>query len=202
MRSIRSFFSALIVLVAGIALIVISAVEMTDYSRKAEDFSQLTISDIKEGMMIEGDLPYNYGSYEYIKKDKEKEGFGYYYLIDVNTTGFMGLYTNIDELIAKLDRQSEITNRIESFDQIDKVPSVHFKGKVTRMDDEDSQYYMDAISGDMELDSEYIEEYCPKLYIKCIDTSSHPFMLVIGSVCTLAGVVLMFLFVRRKLIGR
>ena len=75
MRTIRTAVTAIVVLVMGIVLIVISVGEMADYSKKGADFSTLTISDIREGMMIEGDLPYNYGSYEQIKKEKEKDGF-------------------------------------------------------------------------------------------------------------------------------
>ena len=57
MRTIRTAVTAIVVLVMGIVLIVISAGEMADYSKKGADFSTLTISDIREGMMIEGDLP-------------------------------------------------------------------------------------------------------------------------------------------------
>lgn len=202
MRSIRSLFTALVVLIAGIALIVVSAGEMMDYSKTGEDFSQLTISDIKEGMMIEGDLPYNYGSYEYIKKEKDKEGFGYYYLIGVNGSGFMGLYTAVDDLIEQLDAQYDDLFNATAPEDIDNVAPVHFKGKVTKMDSEDVNYYRTALTDDIGMDDDSIDEYCLELYIKCVDTSSHPFILIIGIVCTVAGLVLMFFFIRRKIMGR
>lgn len=202
MRTIRTAITAIVVLVMGIALIVISAGEMSDYSKKGADLSTLSVGDIREGMMIEGDLPYNYGSYEKIQKEDEKEGFGFYYLIPVGDDSTVGLYTAIDDLISELDAQSAAYDSAETMDDVDAISPVHFKGKVTAMDSEDITYYRQALTEWYGLDDDYISEHCPYLYIKCVDTSSHPIILVIGIACTVVGVVLFLLFIRRKMMGR
>lgn len=202
MRTIRTAVTAIVVLVMGIVLIVISFGEMADYSKKGADFSTLTISDIREGMMIEGDLPYNYGSYEQIKKEKEKDGFGFYYLIPVGDDSTIGLYTAVDDLIAELDAQSDAYDSAEYLEDLENIAPVHFKGKVTVMDSEDKEYYRQALTDGFGLDDDYISEHCPYLYIKCIDTSGHPIILVVGIVCTVVGAVLFLLFIRRKMMGR
>lgn len=200
MRSIRAFISAITFIVLGIVLIVISATEMTDYSKKGASYSSLEMSDYKEGMMVEGYLPYNYGSYEYIYDEDDKDTMGYYYLIDAGEDGFMGLYTPIDDLIKSLDNQSDEYYAASTEAEFSAIAPVKFKGKVTKMDSDDQKYFKQVLS-----EAGYTDEYiasCPQLYIKCVDTSSHPFMLIIGIVVTVIGLVLMLLFIRRKMMGR
>lgn len=198
MRGIKNIFSALVIMVFGIVMIVISAGEMSDYAKKGEYLASLRLEDIKEGMMIEGDLPYNYGCYEQVQKENGKEGFGFYYLIDVGDEGFMGLYTAVDDLIEKLDAQYAA---LESSPDGTNIPVVHFKGKVTKMDSEDSRLYQQALLG-VGLSYDFVESSCLKLYIKCVDTGSHPVILIIGIAATVIGLVLLLVFIRRKMIGR
>lgn len=202
MRTIRTAVTAIVVLVMGIALIVISVGEMSDYSKKGADFSTLTISDIREGMMIEGDLPYNYGSYVKRQREDEKEGFAFYYLIPVGDDCTLSLYTAIDSLIKELDIQSNAYDNAETMSDFNAITPVHFKGKVTVMDSEDKDFYYQVLTEWFGLDDDYISEHCPYLYIKCIDTSGHPMILVVGIVCTVVGVVLFLIFIRRKMMGR
>lgn len=186
-------------MVFGIVMIVISAGEMSDYSKKGEDYSSLQLEDFKEGMMVEGDLQYNYGCYEKIQKGKDKDGFGFYYLIDAGDDGLMGLYTAVDELVEQLDAQADAYKG--SFLGDNAIPTVHFKGKVTKMDSEDLRLYRQwLIEGGIPED--FIDSQCLDLYIKCIDTNSHPIILIIGIVCAVVGLVLLLLFIRRKMSGR
>ena len=175
--------------------------EMSDYSKKGEEYGTLAMSDYKEGMMVEGELPYNYGSYERIYDEDDKESVGYYYLIDADENGFMGLYTPRKDLITMLDAQVDMLDSASTEAEFSLIQPVTFKGKVTKMDDEDEKFFRQALSSYGYTD-EYINEYCPLLYIKCVDTKSHPILLVAGIAATVVGVVFLLLFVRRKMMGR
>ena len=108
----------------------------------------------------------------------------------------------MDDLIAELDAQSDAYDSAEYMEDLEDIAPVHFKGKVTVMDSEDKEYYRQALTDGFGLDDDYISEHCPYLYIKCIDTSGHPMILVVGIVCTVVGAVLFLLFIRRKMMGR
>ena len=201
MRSIRMLTTGLILLVMGIALIVITGGEMIDYNKKGADYSTLTTADIREGMMIEGELPYNYGWYEKIVDDDKNQSIGYYYLIDAGSEYYMGLYTPVKDLISSLDTQYDEWYYASTEAEYDAITPVTFKGKVTKMDSEDSKFIREYLvnSGFSE---EEADAYVIDLYIKCVDTQSHPLMLVIGIIASVAGLIFVLLFVRRKLMGR
>lgn len=82
----RLLYTGIVLLGIGIAFIVMISGEMADYAKKGADYSTLQWSDFKEGMMIEGDLPVNYGSYEEIVNDDKNKSIGQFYLIDAATT--------------------------------------------------------------------------------------------------------------------
>lgn len=200
MRTVRAFISAITFIVLGIVLIVFTASEMADYSKKGTSYTSLEMSDFKEGMMVEGYLPYNYGSYERVYDEDDNDSIGYYYLIDAGEDGFMGLYTPIDDLIKSLDSQSDDYYAASTEAEFNAITPVKFKGKVTKMDSDDQKYFKQVLS-----EAGYTDEFiasCPQLYIKCVDTTTHPIMLVIGIVATVIGLVLMLIFIRRKMMGR
>ncbi len=205
MRSIRLLTSGLSFLILGIVFIVMIGSEMMDYSKKGEDYSTLTSADFREGMIVEGNLPYNYGSYESIYDEDDKKSVGYFYLIDAGEDGFMGLYTPRKDLIILLDAQADsleaaLQNSEGTYEMPDIQP-VYFKGKVTKMDSEDEKFFRQMLTS-YGCTDDYIDEYCPLLYIKCVDTKSHPILLVAGIVATVVGIVFILLFVRRKIMGR
>lgn len=201
MKSIRLLTTGLTFLILGIVFIVMIGAEMMDYSKKGEEYSTLTMADYKEGMMVEGELPYNFGAYERIYDDDDKKSVGYFYLIDADEYGFMGLYTPRKDLISQLDEQSDMVDAASTEADYALVQPVAFKGKVTKMDDEDEKFFRQCLSSYGYTD-EFIDEYCPLMYIKCVDTKSHPVLLIAGIVATVAGLVFILLFVRRKMMGR
>ena len=201
MRSIRLLTTGLTFLILGIVFIVMIGAEMMDYSKKGEDYSTLTMTDYKEGMMVEGELPYNYGSYERIYDQDDKKSVGFFYLIDADEYGFMGLYTPQKNLISLLDNQADMVDAASTEAEFSLIPPVAFKGKVTKMDSEDEKFFRQCLTSYGYTD-DYIDEYCPMLYIKCVDTKSHPILLIAGIVATVIGLVFILLFVRRKMMGR
>ena len=191
----RLLYTGIALLGIGIAFIVMISGEMADYAKKGDDYSTLQWSDFKEGMMIEGDLPVNYGSYEEIVNDDKNKSIGQFYLIDAGDDCFMGIYTPIDELINSLDDQYDAWYNDED------ISPVHFKGKVTKMDSQDKGFIRDyLISAGYTRDE--VDNYIVDLYIKCVDTESHPVMLIIGIAAAAGGAVFLLMFVRRKIIGR
>lgn len=191
----RLLSTGIVLLAIGIAFIVMISGEMADYSKKGADYSTLQWSDFKEGMMIEGDLPVNYGSYEEIVNDDKDRSIGQFYLIDAGDECFMGIYTPVKELISSLDSQ------YKAWSNDTDISPVHFKGKVTKMDGQDKGFIRDYLVS-AGYTGEEADNCVIDLYIKCVDTESHPVMLIIGIVAAAGGVVFLLLFVRRKIMGR
>ena len=99
------------------------------------------------------------------------------------------------ELINSLDDQHDAWSNGED------ISPVHFKGKVTKMDSQDKGFIRDyLISAGYTRDE--VDNYIVDLYIKCVDTESHPVMLIIGIAAAAGGAVFLLMFVRRKIMGR
>lgn len=203
-NSFRFLTSGIGFLIIGIVLLVMSVGDIIDNAKTPADYSTLQMEDFKAGMMVEGDLELNYGSYVEMTRENDsgsKTVVGYYYLIDAGDDGFMALYTPMKDLISKLDRQADRTLDI-LYGYSDTLPdTVHFKGKVTKMDSEDIGLFHDELESWGYSASE-IEDIGLELYIKVTDTTSHPIILVFGIVITLLGLLFVFLFIRRKMMGR
>lgn len=191
----RLLTTGLVLLGVGIALIVITAGEMLDYSKKGTDYSTLEWFDFHEGMMVEGDLPMNYGAYEEIIDQDNNNSVGQFFLIDSGTARLMGLYTPVKSLISSLEEQYDQWQ--SDYD----ITPVHFKGKVTEMDDEDRRFIRQYLINEG-FTAEEADDYVIDLYIKCVDTDSHPVLLIIGIVASVGGIVFLLMFVRRKIMGR
>lgn len=203
-NTLRLLTSGLGMLIIGILLIVIMGGSLIDNAKTPANYSTLKMSDIKEGMMIEGDLECNYGSYVEMSREKDngsKTTIGYYYLIDAGEDGYMGLYTNISDLITKLDTQADATWSYLSY-ETDTLPStVHFKGKVKKMDSEDIGFMKDQMES-LGYEGSEIDDMSLYLYINVTDTTGHPVFFAAGIVLALLGLFFIFLFIRRKMMGR
>ena len=75
------------------------------------------------------------------------------------------------------------------------------KGKVTKKDSKDKGFIRDYLVS-AGYDRDEVDNYIVDLYIRCVDTESHPAMLVIGIVAVAGGVIFLLMFVRRKIMGR
>lgn len=194
---IRAFITSILFIVIGIFLIVSFSGELADNAKTPYNYDDLRYSDYKEGMMVEGVLKQNYGSYAEITNTDDNgktDSVGYYYLIDAGEEGLISLYTPRDDLIAMLESQYEQADgAVTEF--------VPFKGKVTAMDIEDIRLYRDYMSY-FGITEEEMDEYAPNLYIKVIDYSSHPVIIVIGAGLILVGIILLAAFILRKIRGR
>lgn len=196
-NSFRLLTTGIVFVVLGIIMTVMVAGDLIDNAKTPADYSTLEMEDFKAGMMVEGDLPYNYDSYETVIREKNgvNEVVGYYYLIDAGEDGLMALYTPQKQLIKQLDAQYKQFSRASTLAELADIEPVHFKGKVTKMDSDDKKI-LEQYLEDYEGDKETID-----LYIS-VTAGTPGFLLPIGIVLTLLGLLFAFLFVRRKMMGR
>lgn len=130
-NSIRLLTTGIAFLVVGIILTVMSVGTIIDSSATPVNFNDLKTQDVKAGMIVEGDLEYNFGSYVELtmKKDNAPETTsGYYYLISVGEESIMGLYSPVGALSRQLDNQSEAFWDLFNGDSDVMPETVHFKG--------------------------------------------------------------------------
>ena len=203
-NSFRLLTTGIAFLVIGIVLTVMTVGDIIDNAKPPANYNALEMNDFHEGMIVEGDLTDNYGWYETITREKDngtKTTVGYYYLIDAGAEGMMGLYTPMKDLISELNEQEEEGNNYFNGYSDEKPRTIHFKGKVCKMDAEDIKLYREYLT-DIGLDSSAIDEYCLELYIKVTDISNNTPVLIIGIVIIFLGLLFGFLFVRNKMMGR
>ncbi len=203
-NSFRLLTTGIAFLVIGVILTVMAAGTIIDSATTPADFNNLSAQDVKAGMIVEGDLEYNYGSYVELstKKDNAPEKTaGYYYLIDVGDESLMGLYTPVGTLSRQLDDQSEAFWDIMKGVSEDMPETIHFKGKIKSMTDEDVDLFKDELER-LGFTSEEIEQYSVFLYVDAAEIKPQTVLLVIGIVVSLLGLLFGFLFVRQKMMGR
>lgn len=61
----KNKIAGLISFVFGLIVIIISFIELNNYNKKPIEFNSIIDSDIKKGLIVEGDIPYNLGKYTY-----------------------------------------------------------------------------------------------------------------------------------------
>lgn len=191
--------------IGGIMITVMLAGDVIDNFKTPISYNFMTAEDVKPGTVVEGNLLYNFGSYE----EQYTEGrFGnrtgsssYWYLIPLlggEEQAYMGFYTGNTEMIAALDRQTNETYAYLS-EETDAEPTVvHFKGKIVKMDSEDETYFRDGLL-EFGYSLEEAQEYGIKCYIKVIFYDNLWIPLVLGIAAFLAGAaILVVMFIRKR----
>lgn len=204
-NSFRLLTTGIAFLVIGVILTVMAAGTLIDSAAAPADFNSLNAQDVKAGMIVEGDLEYNFGSYVELtmKKDNAPETTsGYYYLIGVGEESIMGLYAPVGTLSRQLDKQSSAFWDILNGESDVMPEKVHFKGKIKNMDDEDVDLFKQSLEKDWGYTGEEIEQYGVLLYVDAKEIKPQTVLLVIGIVVSLLGLLFGFLFIRQKMMGR
>lgn len=187
----------------GVVMGVMSGGDVIDSFKTPVSYNFMTAADVKDGTVVEGNLLYNFGSYE---EQYTTGRFGnrtgttsYWYLIPLiggDEEAYMGFYTGNQSLISALDRQSEETYSM--FDTNVEPTPIHFKGKIVKMDSEDETYFRDGLL-ELGLTLEEAQEYGIKSYIKVIFYDNMWIPLVIGIVAFLLGAaILIIMFIRKR----
>lgn len=189
----------------GVIMTALSAGDVIDSFKKPVNYNFMTAEEVKEGVVVEGNLLYNFGSYEESYQrgrfGQKMGGSAYYYLIPViagEEDAYLGFYTGNQELIAALDRQTEETYAMLDSGTDVQPTAIHFKGKITKMDNDDKNYFHQGLS-QFGLTPEEASEYGKELYIKVIFYDNLWIPLVIGIVALLAGgAILIIMFIRKR----
>ena len=187
----------------GIIFTVMMGGDVIDSFKTPVNYNFMTAAEAKDGTVVEGNLLYNFGSYEeqYTtgRTGNRTGSTSYWYLIPLigeEEEAYMGFYTGNKELITALDRQSEETYSM--FDTGVEPTPIHFKGKIVKMDSEDMTYFRDGLL-EFGLTLEEAQEYGIQSYIKVIFYDNLWGPLIIGIVAFLVGVaILVIMFIRKR----
>lgn len=187
----------------GLMISIMMGGDVIDNFKTPVNYNFMTAADVKDGTVVEGNLLYNFGSYEEqytTGRFGNKTGSSsYWYLIPLiggEEEAYMGFYTGNQALISALDRQTEETYSISDTDT--EPTPIHFKGKIVKMDSEDETYFRDGLL-EFGLTLEEAQEYGIKSYIKVIFYDNLWIPFVIGIVTFLAGAaILIIMFIRKR----
>lgn len=187
----------------GLMISIMMGGDVIDNFKTPVNYNFMTAADVKDGTVVEGNLLYNFGSYEEqytTGRFGNKTGSSsYWYLIPLiggEEEAYMGFYTGNQALISALDRQTEETYSM--YDSGTEPTPIHFKGKIVKMDSEDETYFRDGLL-EFGLTLEEAQEYGIKSYITVIFYDNLWIPFVIGIVTFLAGAaILIIMFIRKR----
>lgn len=160
-----------ICIVLGLILLVDGVSDTIDSKKEPTDFNSMKVSDIQEGMIVEGDISYNYGPFEeeyrttYGIKTGESD---YTYLIPIGDNQFMGLKNQTDEQQVALDEQANKTiDKLLGYSS-SQPESFHFKGRITALDSQDKGFMKDYLIS-MGYNETTVEQCMVGYTIECVD---------------------------------
>lgn len=160
-----------IFIVIGVILTFEGVKDTMDSKKQPVDFNTMTEKDLKNDMIVEGDILYNYGVFE----EEYRTTYGiktgdsdYTYLIPIGEKKYMGIknQTN-DQQIALDDQTNKTIDFLLGNSTVEPTP-FHFKGRIITMSSQDKGYMRDYLLDMGYTESEvdgYILGYC----IECVD---------------------------------
>lgn len=179
----------IVLFIIGVVLTYIGAMDLIRGSKTPVDFDSLKASDVKKGIIVEGNLYANLGAFmeSYTTRNGVKTGSSNYtYLIPIGSEEYMGLYSGNSSMQEELDAQTDATfNYLTGITSTEPV-SVHFKGRVIGMDSKEKGYMHDYMI-DMGFTESEITDYTINYYIKCENYDGGLIEMGIGIVCLLIG---------------
>lgn len=192
-----------ILTILGIVFTVMIGGDVIDSMKTPISYNFMTAADVKDGAIVEGNLLYNFGSYEEqytTGRFGNKTGSSsYWYLIPLigeEEEAYMGFYTGNSAMISALDRQKNETYSM--FDTGVEPTPIHFKGKIVKMDSEDETYFRNGLL-ELGLTLQEAQEYGIKSYIKVIFYDNLWVPLIAAIVAFLLGAaILVIMFIRKR----
>lgn len=188
----RLFQAIVICLVGGILLIVVAIGEYIDSNKVPVDYNSVSgLANIKKGDVIEGDISMNFGVYESIetKRSGSTTSVRYRYIIPVGEKDFIGIDLSDPKVVAEMDKMTKETYEVYKGNAESTNTTVHFKGKVSKLSNEDYDYFKRGMNGLGYTDNE-IEQYCSKLYIQNRTFNNSTPMIIIGVILIVISIVL------------
>ena len=185
----------ILLFIVGAVLTYLGAVDLIRGNKTPVDFYSLTASDVKKGIIVEGDLYANLGAFmeSYTTTNGIKTGSSQYtYLIPVGDEEYMGLLNNNSTMEEQLEAQADATYAYLSGSTSVEPVVVHFKGRVLGLDSE-SKGYMKSYMMDLGYTENEISTYALSYYIKCENYDAGPVELGIGIVCLAIGAAIVLI---------
>lgn len=195
MKSKLKQFGILVVII-GIVCVVMGIGGIIDNQKTPVAYENLKVSQLKSGMIVDGNISFNLGAFEesYNTKYGIKTGSSQYYYAIMVEDKVMALKTLADGTVGEaLDKQaSEFLDYAEDGD-LSLSSGVAIKGKVKKMDSETQDYLEDYLSygGEMLFEiSPYVIE------TGVMDKTSSIVVTVIGAVCIIIPLLIMLVAVK------
>lgn len=185
----------IVLFIIGVVLTYIGAMDLIRGSKTPVDYSTMTASDVKKGVIVEGDLYGNLGAFmeSYTTTNGIKTGSSQYtYLIPVGDEEYMGLLNNSSTMEEQLEAQADATFNYLMGNTSAEMSAVHFKGRILGLDSE-SKGYMKSYMMDLGYTENDISTYALSYYIKCENYDAGPVELGIGIVCLAIGAAIVLI---------
>ena len=181
---------ALIIL--GVVFVWTGMSDVVDSKKTPTDFASIDGNAMHVGDIVEGDLAGNLGAFEemYHTTYGIKTGSSdYVYLVPVGSK-YIGLKSITKEQVAELDAQAnETVDYILGNSKIE-PRTVHFKGKVTQMGN-DEQYYAKDYMKQMGLNDSEISQTLSNYMIVSVDFDHGMMFVGIGALCIVGALLLL-----------
>lgn len=203
-REMKEFISRVagIILVFGVILVWMSVSDAINASKIPVDYSTVKESEIKKGMIIEGELGLNYGAFEesYTTTNGVKTGRSKYtYMIPIGEKQYMGLKNDFTTMQEQLENQADKTFSYLMGETTSEPETIHIKGRVKKMDSETRGFLQDYMM-DMGFTETETDQYILDYYIQCENYDNWGTLLVVGIILLLIGgaIVLAPILIARK----
>lgn len=123
--------------IVGAVFVYMSCGDLKRNNTTPVDFNTLTVADLEDELIVEGELWCNYGAFmeEYSTRNGVKVGDSKYkYLFPISDTQFMAIEPQNDEMDAYFDKQANETIAYILGESSAEPGSVHIKGRIKRLD--------------------------------------------------------------------
>ena len=132
----------------GIFLLCMGIYSAIKLNSVPEDFSKLKASNLKPGLMIEGDIPMNFGVYEesftthYGIEDKSSKLW--FYIIPIEDK-YMGIAVSYNKQGASFEVQTAQTYKKIEDNNMPEPKAIHIKGVANKMNDKEKGFFKEAL---------------------------------------------------------
>lgn len=201
----KSFLSRVagVIILFGLVLGYMGVSDCYHNSKTPMDYATIKESDIKKGMIIEGDLQANMGAFQesYTTTNGVKSGNSKYsYMIPIGDKQYMGLENNTNAMNTSLEQQAKMTYSYLLGESTTEPTVVHFKGRVKKMDNE-TKGYLRSYMIDFGFEQSEVDNYLLDYYIQCENYDGWLTELAIALILLVIGgtmLILPILAIRRK----
>ena len=179
--------------IPGLVLFVAAAVALLFFTKCYSVFGMIspkTLADLTpetmNGAFVEDDIYFLYFPYLEIQTYKSGERprtTAMQYLTDFDDVYYMGLYVRSGRLDEAEEMMDACDDLMEGMADWEDMPTLHVKGRIRAMDEDDLGYYMEIAEGDPEWEELLLPYYLEVDYINNIP--------IWGSIALLAGAVLL-----------